>query len=871
MMGRKAAVKNKFSLGVKQVKDEITIMQQLDHPNLVELYDVIEGEEYLHLVLEYIPHGSIAPITQPITTFDTIRIYMRDLFMGLNHLHSKRIAHGDIKPENILLGNDGHLRLSDFGVSRHFKAGDKSVVTGLETTPAYQAPEELKGNYRPWPADVWALGVVMFEFLTGMHPFLGNTQHETYNNIETLDPELPHHITMDRQNTGIVNFLFGCIEKDPKDRITMDQIKQDPWLCAEDPWTDRLEVTNDIDQLFSQIQAPSITVQSEPLPSISTFASNNTAASSPGGWQASIQFGAGRRSTGGDYSDSLQSPREADLPDVVDKGSDHFVDEEQVEVITKKRGFYRIRSKDGSLKWVGGESIRKQPRQSIINQWKREEKIGRVKVNPFLQDWEAYGNKLAKIRKTMRKIAKAQRDFSEKVDRVIKRYNYGDDVGVELHNSSDELLSTFTSVFSALQVMARMHRDCGNYLEKNFENQMSALQKKDSDQIKTNKKKFNKAESDVESSLRKVEEKHKGYRDLLKQSRKMAEPGWKPKAKNSFFGGKKEPEPSSVIIARTHAELLQSEEDYYQAVKNANKTQEYRERVVEQVKGSLSEEQMARIKVSSEVLLEIVSCMGQIVDSNNCRDQLNTLRERVATLDVQKDIILEKTFDTLIEKFGDRLPPEHVAFHGEGWKNVFVSLEDAMIKGSYLSVPKILKALCGKVEALGGFQTVGIFRKPFHDDNARNELRRQLLRGDYEIHSDDPHLPAALLKDWLRGIKEPIIPFSAYDAAILAAKRKRLSEQDFGVFMKQLDPVRRDCLIFLVKFFRRLLEHSRVTKTDVKCLGTIFAPSLLQMEHLSAENMRANASFAKTFLVHLIQKLPVDPELKPSSTNPPID
>ena len=105
-----------------------------------------------------------------------------------------------------------------------------------------------------------------------------------------------------------------------------------------------------------------------------------------------------------------------------------------------------------------------------------------------------------------------------------------------------------------------MHRDCGNYLEKNFEKQMSALQKKDSDQIKTNKKKFNKAESDVESSLRKVEEKHKGYRDLLKQSRKMAEPGWKPKAKNSFFGGKKEPEPSSVIIARTHAELLQSEE-----------------------------------------------------------------------------------------------------------------------------------------------------------------------------------------------------------------------------------------------------------------------------------------------------------------------
>ena len=161
----------------------------------------------------------------------------------------------------------------------------------------------------------------------------------------------------------------------------MDQIKQDPWLCAEDPWTDRLEVTDDIDQLFSQIQAPTLTVQSEP--GMSAFGSDISVASSPGGdkpWQTSIQFGVGRRSTAGDYSDSFQSPREGDLSlqDLVDKGSDHFVDEEQVEVITKKRGFYRIRSKDGSLKWVGGDSIRKQPRQSIINQWKREEKIGRV-------------------------------------------------------------------------------------------------------------------------------------------------------------------------------------------------------------------------------------------------------------------------------------------------------------------------------------------------------------------------------------------------------------------------------------------------------------------------------------------------------------
>merc|ERR1719361_2983946 len=146
--------------------------------------------------------------------------------------------------------------------------------------------------------------------------------------------------------------------------------------------------------------------------------------------------------------------------------------------------------------------------------------------------------------------------------------------------------------------MARTHRDCGNYLQNAFEVKMSALQKKDKSMLNSNSKKYKTAVQNVENALAKVEEKHKQYRELLKRSRKMAEPGWKPKSKQSFFGSKKEPEAPEVIIARTHAELQEKEREYRQAVNDVNHIQQYRERVIEEVKEQLSSKQMLRIQAS---------------------------------------------------------------------------------------------------------------------------------------------------------------------------------------------------------------------------------------------------------------------------------
>eukprot|EP00494_Astrolonche_serrata_P023602 UN23860 len=172
---------------------------------------------------------------------------MRDIFMGINYLHEQRIAHGDIKPDNILMGVDGHLKLADFGVSRFIESA--SVIKGLETTPAFQAPEELQGNYSPWPADLWAVGVVFYMFLTGKHPFLGSSIPETYDNIRTKHPKLPVYIDDKAQS----DLLFGLLQKNPVLRFNLKTIKNHPWITnnGHEKWVDSIEIVHHLDSIRS--------------------------------------------------------------------------------------------------------------------------------------------------------------------------------------------------------------------------------------------------------------------------------------------------------------------------------------------------------------------------------------------------------------------------------------------------------------------------------------------------------------------------------------------------------------------------------------------------------------------------------------------
>merc|ERR1719494_390638 len=149
----------------------MAIMKKVAHENIVNLVEVIESEKMVYLVLEYLPLGAIGESSatiDPITDDeDVLRRYMRDMISGLAYLHSQRICHSDIKPENILIGDGDILKLADFGISRFLDHGQsKRVFQEKEGTLAFQAPECLYDSdtkFSLYPTDIWALGVTLYQ------------------------------------------------------------------------------------------------------------------------------------------------------------------------------------------------------------------------------------------------------------------------------------------------------------------------------------------------------------------------------------------------------------------------------------------------------------------------------------------------------------------------------------------------------------------------------------------------------------------------------------------------------------------------------------------------------------------------------------
>lgn len=155
--------------------------------------------------------------------------------MGLEYIHAHNIIHHDLKPDNILIGEDGKLKICDFGVSMLTQSKDEKS-TAVRGTPPYLAPEVIlkrAGNnaYAGRPVDIWALGVTLYQFLFGRLPFKGPTIPETFNLIVNKRLALPTRVSPHLQN-----FLVRILCKDPEKRITIPEMKVHPWLTVDGQW-----------------------------------------------------------------------------------------------------------------------------------------------------------------------------------------------------------------------------------------------------------------------------------------------------------------------------------------------------------------------------------------------------------------------------------------------------------------------------------------------------------------------------------------------------------------------------------------------------------------------------------------------------------
>jgi len=224
------------SSALDDVWAEIAIMKKLSHTNIVNLLEVIDSEKMVYLVLEYLPNGSIAessPFIKKISDKDhpnRLRLYVRDMVAGLSYLHSQRICHSDIKPENILIDDDDILKLADFGLSKFLIQGQsRCVFDKKEGTPAFQAPECLNDSdsfkFSLFPTDVWALGVTIYQLKYGKLPFFSRNDEELTKMIKKDPIELPED-----EDENLVHLLHNMLAKDPMKRITVKELCCHPWI-----------------------------------------------------------------------------------------------------------------------------------------------------------------------------------------------------------------------------------------------------------------------------------------------------------------------------------------------------------------------------------------------------------------------------------------------------------------------------------------------------------------------------------------------------------------------------------------------------------------------------------------------------------------
>lgn len=217
---------------LERVYQEIAILRKLDHPNVVKLVEVLDdpSEDHLYMVFELVKRGPVmeVPADAPLTE-DQARFYFQDLIKGIEYLHYQKIIHRDVKPSNLLVGEDGHVKIADFGVSNQFEGTD-ALLTSTVGTPAFMAPEtlsETRKNFSGKALDVWAIGVTLHCFVFGQCPFMDDKILCLHQKIKNQPVEFPEQPDV---SEDVKDLILKMLDKNPETRITVPLIKIHQWV-----------------------------------------------------------------------------------------------------------------------------------------------------------------------------------------------------------------------------------------------------------------------------------------------------------------------------------------------------------------------------------------------------------------------------------------------------------------------------------------------------------------------------------------------------------------------------------------------------------------------------------------------------------------
>ncbi|XP_011153997.1 serine/threonine-protein kinase ULK2 [Harpegnathos saltator] len=237
----KCITKKNLAKSQELLKEEIKILKaltKLHHKNVVALYDCKDSTHNVFLIMEYCNGGDLADYltAKGSLSEDTIRLFLRQIAEAMKILHEKGIVHRDLKPQNILLSYSGGracpqphqitVKIADFGFARFLKDGVMAAT--LCGSPMYMAPEVIMSHKYDAKADLWSLGTIVYQCLTGKAPFQASNPHalkSMYEKNVDLRPDIPSGTSPE-----LTHLLMGLLKRNPPDRMSFDEFFNHPFL-----------------------------------------------------------------------------------------------------------------------------------------------------------------------------------------------------------------------------------------------------------------------------------------------------------------------------------------------------------------------------------------------------------------------------------------------------------------------------------------------------------------------------------------------------------------------------------------------------------------------------------------------------------------
>ncbi|XP_066491028.1 death-associated protein kinase 2 isoform X1 [Tiliqua scincoides] len=219
----------------EEIEREVNILQQILHANIIKLHDIYENKTDVVLILELVSGGELFDFLAQKESLseEEATQFIKQILDGVNYLHAKKIAHFDLKPENIMLLDKSipvpHIKLIDFGLAHEIEDGVE--FKNIFGTPEFVAPEIV--NYEPLglAADMWSIGVITYILLSGASPFLGETKQETLANITAVNYDFDEEFFSHTSDLA-KDFIRKLLVKDTRKRLTIQEALSHPWIMT---------------------------------------------------------------------------------------------------------------------------------------------------------------------------------------------------------------------------------------------------------------------------------------------------------------------------------------------------------------------------------------------------------------------------------------------------------------------------------------------------------------------------------------------------------------------------------------------------------------------------------------------------------------